>query len=75
MPQKDVRRYAKALPVDPMTHEPQTLRDGTKPHQFDCGGGCVVSTAGDYMRFAQMLLNGGELELNVPAGVGLKLSR
>ena len=29
---------------------------------FPSGGGGLVSTAADYMRFSQMLLNGGELE-------------
>lgn len=29
--------------------------------QFESGGGGLVSTAADYLRFAQMLLNGGEL--------------
>lgn len=29
---------------------------------FPSGGGGLVSTASDYMRFAQMLLNGGELD-------------
>ena len=62
VPAAKVRRYAKALAIDPITREPQNLRDGTKPHKFDCGGGCVVSTVSDYLRFAQMLLNGGELE-------------
>lgn len=62
VPPEKVRRYAKALPRDPLTGEPQTLRDGTTPHKFDCGGGCAVSTAADYLRFAQMLLNGGELD-------------
>jgi CubicO group peptidase (beta-lactamase class C family) len=62
VPPAKVGRYAKALPNDPVTREPQTLRDGTKPHKFDCGGGCAVSTAADYLRFAQMLLNGGELD-------------
>ena len=33
--------------------------DRTKPLKFECGGGCAVSTAADYMRFAQMLLNRG----------------
>ena len=47
---------------DPLTREPQTLRDGTRLYKFDCGGGCAVSTAVDYLRFAQMLLNGGELD-------------
>jgi CubicO group peptidase (beta-lactamase class C family) len=55
-------RYAKALAQDPLTREPQAVRDGTKLHKFDCGGGCAVSTALDYLRFAQMLLNGGELD-------------
>src|SRR5262245_7141047 len=62
VPLAKVGRYAKALPRDPVTGEAQTLRDGTKAHKFDCGGGCAVSTARDYLRFAQMLLNGGELD-------------
>lgn len=62
VPPGDVARYARALPRDPVTGQAQTLRDGTVPHRFDCGGGCAVSTAGDYLRFAQMLANGGELE-------------
>ena len=62
VPAAAVSRYAKALPVDPVTQQPQTLRDGTTPHKFDCVGGCAVSTAADYLRFAQMLLNGGELD-------------
>ena len=32
----------------------------TKPRAFLSGGGGLVSTATDYVRFAQMLLNGGE---------------
>jgi CubicO group peptidase (beta-lactamase class C family) len=62
VPEAERARYAKALPNDPVTREPQTLRDGTKPYKFDCGGGCAVSTAIDYLRFAQMLLNRGELD-------------
>jgi CubicO group peptidase (beta-lactamase class C family) len=62
VPPAKTARYARALPVDPVTGQTQTLRDGTTPHKFDCGGGCAVSTAADYMRFAQMLLNGGELD-------------
>ena len=34
------------------------MRSGT----FDEGGGGLFSTVGDYARFAQMLLNGGELD-------------
>ena len=33
-----------------------------RPHTFFSGGAGLVSTAGDYMRFCQMLLNGGVLE-------------
>lgn len=62
VPAQNLGRYAQALPNDAITGEPQTLRDGTRLHRFDCGGGCAVSTAIDYLRFAQMLLNGGELD-------------
>jgi CubicO group peptidase (beta-lactamase class C family) len=34
----------------------------TEPPRFVSGGGGLVSTAADYLRFAQMLLNGGELD-------------
>ncbi|HVZ52749.1 MAG TPA: serine hydrolase domain-containing protein [Pseudolabrys sp.] len=50
------------------------LRDVTKRHAWLSGGSGLVSTAGDYVRFCQMLLNGGELEgarLLSPATVAL----
>ena len=37
-------------------------RDVTKPTTMFSGGGGLVSTAADYLRFSQMLLNGGELD-------------
>src|SRR5262249_29984616 len=55
-------RVAQALPAHPDTGAAYTLTDPTKPRKFDCGGGCAVSTAGDYARFAQMLLNRGSLD-------------
>lgn len=56
-------RYARALPNDPLTGKPQTvLHASGKPLKFECGGGCALSTAGDSIRFAQMLLNGGTFE-------------
>ncbi len=61
VPADKAKRYAKALAVDPDTGRPQATMDLTKPLGFDCGGGCSVSTAGDYLRFAQMLLNHGKL--------------
>jgi len=62
VPKEKVARIAKALPVDPVTGQPQTIRDQTLPWKFECGGGCLTSTALDYLRFAQMLLNRGAFE-------------
>jgi CubicO group peptidase (beta-lactamase class C family) len=53
---------AEPFPVDPETKSPVVLRDVRTPSRFVCGGACMVSTATDYYRFLQMLLNGGELE-------------
>src|SRR5262249_35800946 len=36
--------------------------DVTRPTRLFAGGGGLVSTAADYLRFCQMLLNGGELD-------------
>jgi CubicO group peptidase (beta-lactamase class C family) len=56
-------RYALAFPNDPLTNTPQSvLHASGKPLKFECGGACAVSTTMDYVRFAQMLLNGGVLE-------------
>ena len=61
IPPNQIQRYAKALPTDPDTGQPQSAgQDLTKPLKFECGGGCAHSTAGDYMRFALMLLNKGK---------------
>ena len=59
-PDKQVR-YAKAFASDPDTGKPQSVLDLTQPLKFECGGGCGASTAGDYLRFAQMLANKGTL--------------
>jgi CubicO group peptidase (beta-lactamase class C family) len=55
-------RLAKALPLDPVSGKPQDLRILREQPKFDCGGSCAFSTAADYIRFGQMLLNGGVLE-------------
>lgn len=60
IPADKAGRYAKALPVDPATGGPQVLDiDSTMPRKLDCGGGCLASTATDYLRFAEMLRNSG----------------
>ena len=62
VPQANRARYATPLPLDPTTNRPQQVQMGLTEPGFDCGGGCAVSTAADYLRFAQMLLNGGQLD-------------
>jgi CubicO group peptidase (beta-lactamase class C family) len=42
--------------------EPEHSNPITQPTRNPFGGGGLVSTVGDYFRFGQMLLNGGELE-------------
>jgi len=61
VPPDKQNRYAKAFPNDPDTGKPQAVLDLTQPLKFECGGGCGASTAGDYLRFAQMLANKGRL--------------
>jgi CubicO group peptidase (beta-lactamase class C family) len=62
IPAEKAGRYAKTLPTDPDTGKPQANSPNlTEPLKFECGGGCLSSTVGDYMRFAQMLLNKGAL--------------
>jgi CubicO group peptidase (beta-lactamase class C family) len=57
-------RYAGAYAINPTTGKPQSVLHARtdQPLKFDCGGGCLASTASDYIRFSQMLLNGGVLE-------------
>ena len=60
--EKDRARLAQPLPIDPMSGKPQKVAILEQKVKFDCGGSCAYSTAGDYIRFGQMLLNGGSLE-------------
>jgi CubicO group peptidase (beta-lactamase class C family) len=55
-------RLAAGFATDPDTGKPVTLPDAKTAPKFECGGGCAVSTAGDYIRFAQMLANRGRLD-------------
>jgi CubicO group peptidase (beta-lactamase class C family) len=48
--------------VDPQTGKVAELLDLTQPATLFAGGHGLASTASDYLRFAQMLANGGELE-------------
>jgi CubicO group peptidase (beta-lactamase class C family) len=55
-------RLAEALPVDASTGKPNKLYDVRGVPNNDSGGAGGVSTAGDYLRFAQMMANGGQLD-------------
>jgi CubicO group peptidase (beta-lactamase class C family) len=55
-------RLAHPFPNDPLTGKPQAIKLLDTPTRFDCAGACAFATVGDYVRFGQMLLNGGELD-------------
>ena len=55
-------RIAEAFPVDPDSKQPVTLAEIRQAPKLLSGGGGMVSTAADYLRFTRMLMNGGELD-------------
>lgn len=55
----DATKGNKIKLVEAPTAESRFVKE---PHLYFSGAGGLVSTAADYLRFAQMLLNGGELE-------------
>ena len=55
-------RLAEPFEKDAVTGAPIRLIDVSQPPANDSGGAGCVSTAGDYLRFVQMLLNGGTLD-------------
>jgi CubicO group peptidase (beta-lactamase class C family) len=62
VPPAKLGRLAKPPANDPDTGEPIKLHDVTVRTANDSGGSGSVSTAKDYLRFCQMMLNDGELE-------------
>ena len=62
LPAEKTARLAQPLPTDLATGEPNALIDVSKEPGNDAGGDGAVSTAMDYLRFAQMLLDGGRLD-------------
>lgn len=59
VPAEKQAQYVRAFAVDPFSGQPQKLPD-LSIARFDSGGAGVVTTAGDYLRFALMLLNKGK---------------
>ena len=62
VPAENMPRLAEAFPKDPATGETNKLIDVSKQPGNDSGGAGAVSTAGDYLRYCQAMLNGGQLE-------------
>lgn len=62
VPENAMPRLALTFDVDPATGGAVPLMDVSAPPANDSGGAGAVSTAADYLRFAQMLANGGELD-------------
>lgn len=62
VPQDALNKVAAPLPVDPATGSALDLIDVSAQPANDSGGAGGVSSAGDYLRFTQMLLNAGELD-------------
>lgn len=55
-------RLARPFPNNPLDGRPQSIPVIEQQMKFDCGGACAMGTVGDYLRFGQMLMNGGALE-------------
>ena len=62
VPERHHSRLAEAFGRDPDSGVTVQLLEVRDPPGFESGGGGLVSTAADYARFLQMLLNGGTFE-------------
>ena len=54
-------RLAQPFKTNPLDGKPQRILSIEADAKFECGGACSVGTVSDYLRFGQMLMNGGEL--------------
>ena len=59
---ENMPRLAEAFPKDPATGATNKLIDVSKQPGNDSGGAGAVSTAGDYLRYCQAMLDGGQLD-------------
>jgi CubicO group peptidase (beta-lactamase class C family) len=62
VPASKMSRLAQPLPVDPASGQKVSVLDVSAEPGNDSGGAGGLSTANDYLRFGQMLMNGGELD-------------
>jgi len=61
LPEGGEARFAKPLPICPLTGAPQQVKAPLKAPKLEVGGAGLTSTASDYLRFAEMLRAGGSL--------------
>ena len=62
VPREHWQRIAQPLEADPDTGQPVALLDPRQVPAFESGGGGLMSTADDYVRFLQLLRNRGQLD-------------
>lgn len=62
VPRDQWHRIAEPFARDPDTAAPVVMMDARETPAFESGGGGLVGTAGDYVRFLRFLRNGGSLE-------------
>ena len=62
LPAAKKARLAEPFAIDPLTNLPNKLIDVSQTPGNDSGGAGGVSTAPDYLRFCQAMLNGGQLD-------------
>jgi CubicO group peptidase (beta-lactamase class C family) len=55
-------RIAKPFALNPLDGKPQSIPVVDQQTKTDCGGACAFATVADYLRFGQMLMNGGALD-------------
>jgi CubicO group peptidase (beta-lactamase class C family) len=62
LPADKAARFAKPLATCPLAGAPQSVPAPLAPPKLEVGGAGLVSTASDYLRFAEMLRAGGSLD-------------
>ena len=60
VPDNKLSRQAHPFKLNPLNNSPQAIEPLGKGVNFECGGGCSLGTVPDYLKFGQMLVNGGE---------------
>jgi CubicO group peptidase (beta-lactamase class C family) len=60
VPESKLSRQAHPFKLNPLNNSPQTIEPLSKGVNMECGGGCSLGTVPDYLKFGQMLVNGGE---------------